>query len=316
MIERLSVGVVGVGSMGQHHARVYQELPTVDLVGVSDVDAEQAAETAEKYGTTPMSFESLLGIVDAVSIVVPTAYHYEMGMSAIEAGVDLLIEKPITEDPAAGRELQAAAEEAGVTLQVGHVERFNPAVRTLSKIATELDVIALDCQRLGPPTGREIEDGVAMDLMIHDADILLSVVDSPVAEVSAAETAADQYVAATIEFENEVVATLTASRVTQQKVRTLSVTAEECRVNVDYMAQSVQINRHSLPEYIESNGDVRYRHENIIERPTVENGEPLKKELASFIDTVRTDGDPIVSAADGIRALELVERVTDAASKV
>jgi predicted dehydrogenase len=315
MIEPLSVGVIGVGSMGQHHARVYQELPTVDLVGVSDVNEEQAAETAEKYGTTPMSVDSLLSVADAVSIVVPTAYHYEMGMAAIEAGVDLLIEKPITEDPAAGRELLAAAEEADLTLQVGHVERFNPAVRTLSKIAVDLDVIALDSQRLGPPTGRAIDDGVAMDLMIHDADILLSLVDSPVADVYAAETAADQYVAATVEFENGVVATLTASRVTQQKVRTLSVTAEECRVNVDYMSQSVQINRHSLPEYIEANGDVRYRHENIIERPTVENGEPLKKELASFIDVVRTDAEPVVSGVDGIRALELVRRVKDVSSK-
>ncbi len=314
MTERLAVGVIGVGSMGQHHARVYHELPTVDLVGVADVDAQQATETAEQYGTTPMSVDSLLSVADAVSIVVPTAYHYEMGMAAIEAGVDLLIEKPIADDPATGRELLTAADEAGLTLQVGHVERFNPAVRTLSEIATDLDVIALDCQRLGPPTRREIGDGVAMDLMIHDADILLSLVDSPVADIYAAETAADQYVAATVEFENGVVATLTASRVTQQKVRTLSVTAEECRVNVDYMAQSVQINRHSLPEYIESDGDVRYRHENVIERPTVENGEPLKKELASFAETVRTGGEPVVSAADGIRALEFVRRVTDEAA--
>jgi len=314
MTERLAVGVIGVGSMGQHHARVYHELPTVDLVGVADVDAEQAVETAEQYGTAPMSVDSLLSVADAVSIVVPTDYHYEMGMAAIEAGVDLLIEKPIADDPATGRELLTAADDAGLTLQVGHVERFNPAVRTLSEIATELDVIALDCQRLGPPTQREIGDGVAMDLMIHDADILLSLVEAPVADIYAAETAADQYMAATVEFENGVVATLTASRVTQQKVRTLSVTAEDCRVNVDYMAQSVQINRHSLPEYIESDGDVRYRHENVTERPTVENGEPLKKELASFAETVRTGGEPVVSAADGIRALEFVRRVTDEAA--
>ncbi|MFW6321264.1 MAG: Gfo/Idh/MocA family oxidoreductase, partial [Halohasta sp.] len=309
------VGVIGVGSMGQHHARVYHELPTVDLVGISDIDADQAAETAEQYGTAAMSVESLLGTADAVSIVVPTAYHFETAMEAIDAGVDLLIEKPITEDPAAGRELQDAAEDAGVVLQVGHVERFNPAVRTLSEIATDLDVIAFDSQRLGPPTAREIDDGVALDLMIHDADVLLSLVDAPVADVKAAETAGDQYVAAIVEFENGVVATMTASRVTQQKVRTLSVTADECRVTVDYMAQSVRINRHSLPEYIESNGDVRYRHENIVERPTVENGEPLKKELAAFVETAQTGDEPVVSAADGIRALELVQRVESTASK-
>lgn len=309
MTESLSVGVVGVGSMGQHHARVYQELPTADLVGISDVNQTQADKMADKYGTTAMSLESLLSVADAVSIVVPTVYHYEMGMAAIEAGVDMLIEKPIADDPAAGRELMAEASDAGVTIQVGHVERFNPAVRTLSEIATDLEVIAVDSQRLGPPTDREIGDGVALDLMIHDADILLSLVDEPVADVYAAETAADQYVAATVEFENGVVGTLTASRVTQQKIRTLAVTADDCRVNVDYMAQSVQINRHSLPEYIETNGDVRYRHENVIERPTVENGEPLKKELASFVEAITTGTDPIVTAADGIRALELVRRV-------
>jgi len=315
MTDRLPVGVIGVGSMGQHHARVYQELPTVDLVGVADANTEAAVETAEQYGTTPMSVDSLLGAAEAVSIVVPTAYHYDMGMEAIAAGVDILIEKPITEDPMAGRELQAAAEEAGLTLQVGHVERFNPAVRTLSEIATDLQMIAFDSQRLGPPTNRNIGDGVALDLMIHDADILLSLADAPVATVQAAETADDQYVAATVTFENGLVATLTASRVTQQKVRTLSVTAEECRVNVDYMSQSVQINRHSLPEYIESNGDVRYRYENIVERPTVENGEPLKKELTSFAETVRTGGEPVVSAADGIHALELVQQVQSTVSK-
>jgi predicted dehydrogenase len=309
MTERLSVGVVGVGSMGQHHARVYQELPTADLVGVFDVDQTQADKMADKYGTTSMSLESLLAVADAVSIVVPTAYHYDMAMGAIEAGVDMLIEKPITDEPAEGRELLAEAADAGVTIQVGHVERFNPAVRTLSEIATNLEVIAVDSQRLGPPTKREIGDGVALDLMIHDADILLSLVDEPVADVYAAETAADQYVAATVEFESGVIGTLTASRVTQQKIRTLSVTAEDCRVNVDYMAQSVQINRHSLPEYIETDGDVRYRHENVIERPTVENGEPLKKELASFVDAITTGSEPIVTAEDGVRALELVRRV-------
>ena len=309
MTDRLAVGVIGVGSMGQHHARVFQELPSAELVGVADVDADAAAETAAEYGTTPRSAASLLSAADAVSIAVPTPYHHETAMAAIDAGVDLLIEKPIAEEPAAGRDLLVAAEEAGLTLQVGHIERFNPAVRTLETIAADLDVIAVDGRRLGPPTGREIADGVATDLMIHDADVLLSLVDEPVADVYAAETAADQYVAATVEFETGVVATLTASRVTQQKVRTLSITAESCRVTVDYIDQSVRINRHSLPEYVETDGEVRYRHENVVERPTVENGEPLRKELDSFVEAVRTGSEPVVTAADGIRALELVQRV-------
>ena len=164
--------------------------------------------------------------------------------------------------------------------------------------------------------GRDTAFGDVSALAENRAEVesLLSLVEAPVAEIYAAETAGNQYVAATVEFETGVVATLTASRVTQQKVRTLSVTAEDCRVTVDYMAQSVRINRHSLPEYVETDGDVRYRHENVIERPTVDNGEPLKKELASFVETARTGGEPVVSAADGIRALEFVRRVTEVAA--
>ena len=312
MTDRLSVGVIG-GGTGTHHARIYNELPSVELVGVSGVDSRQAADTAERCGTTALSRTSLLSIADAVSIVGPTANRYESAQAAIEAGVDLLIETPITEDPAAAKALVTAAENAGVRLHVGHIERFNPVVQTLSKISSELDILALDSQRLGPPTGREIVDSVELDLMIHDADILLSIVESPVASVSAADTANEQYATATVEFENGVVATLTASRVTQQKSRTLSVTAEDCRVSVDYLSQSVQINRHSVPEYVEANGDVRYQRETVIQQPTVKNGEPLKEALVAFVEAAQTGREPIVSAEDGIRALELIKRIQSVA---
>ncbi|MCL9818097.1 Gfo/Idh/MocA family protein [Natronocalculus amylovorans] len=307
--ETLSAGVIGVGSMGRHHARVYHELPDVILSGVTDVDYESAKTVAETYRTRSKSVSGLLRDVDLVSIAVPTQYHYQAAMEAIEAGVHVLIEKPIAETATQAKKLVRAAENAGVTLQVGHVERFNPAVQTVMDIIPELEIIAIDAQRLGPPVGREIQDSAAVDLMIHDLDIITSLVDEPVETVSAAETAAEQYVTATLTFESGIIGTLTASRVTQQKVRELSITAKECRVNVDYVSQSVTISRQSIPEYVESDGQVKYRHSNVIERPTVENGEPLRHELESFVSAIRSNGSPVVSGEDGLRALSLAQRV-------
>ena len=307
--ETLSAGVIGVGSMGRHHARVYHELPDVILSGVTDVDYESAKTVAETYRTRSKSVSGLLRDVDLVSIAVPTQYHYQAAMEAIEAGVHVLIEKPIAETATQAKKLVRAAENAGVTLQVGHVERFNPVVQTVMDIIPELEIIAIDAQRLGPPVGREIQDSAAVDLMIHDLDIITSLVDEPVETVSAAETAAEQYVTATLTFESGIIGTLTASRVTQQKVRELSITAKECRVNVDYVSQSVTISRQSIPEYVESDGQVKYRHSNVIERPTVENGEPLRHELESFVSAIRSNGSPVVSGEDGLRALSLAQRV-------
>ncbi|MGM0604958.1 MAG: Gfo/Idh/MocA family oxidoreductase [Halobacteriota archaeon] len=307
--ETLSVGVIGVGSMGKHHARVYHEIPDVVLSGVSDVDEAAAAAVAETYRTRSKSIDSLIRDADLVSIAVPTPHHYSTAMRAIDAGVHVLVEKPIAETAAQAQELISAAADESVTLQVGHIERFNPAVRTVMDVAADLDVIAVDAQRLGPPVGRQIRDSAAVDLMIHDLDVITSLLERDVTQVSAAETASGQYVTATLTFDSGVVGTVTASRVTQEKVRQLSITASECRVNVDYLSQSVTINRQSVPEYVDADGDVRYRHSNVVERPTVENGEPLRRELESFVDAVRTSSDPVVTGSDGLEALRLAHRI-------
>ncbi|WP_255198821.1 Gfo/Idh/MocA family protein [Halorarius litoreus] len=305
----IRVGVVGVGSMGRHHVRVYSELSTADLVGVADSNEQLASDIADEFDTTAYAREDLFQLVDAVSIAVPTPYHYEVAKEAITAGVSVLIEKPFVADYEEGRELIRLAREHDVALQVGHVERFNPAVVALADIVPDLDIIAIEAQRLGPPLDRHIGDSVALDLMIHDIDILLSLVDSPVADVQAIGARNNQYIAATIRFENGVVGDLTASRVTQEKVRRLSLTAEQCRVNVDYIDHTVEIHRHSFPEYVETNGSVRYRNESVIERPTVENGEPLKHELKAFVAAVRDGTEPVVTGEDGLRALELARRI-------
>lgn len=314
MTERLSVGVIGVGSMGRNHTRVYQELPSADLVGVTDVDGQRAHEVANAFDTRARGMDSLLNDVDAVSIAVPTQYHYEIAREAIEAGVHVLVEKPFVDRLEHGRILTERAKDLGVTLQVGHIERFNPAIRTLADIVPDLDIIAFDAKRLGPPVDREIDVNPVLDLMIHDIDVVRSVVDGDVAGVSATHSNGDPYVTATLEFENNVVGTLTASRITQQKIRHLSITAREGQVTVDYINQSIEIHRQSLPEYIEQNGDVRFRHQNIVEHPTVENGEPLKTELDSFIKASTTATEPVVTGEDGLAAIRIANRITDIAT--
>jgi predicted dehydrogenase len=307
------VGVIGVGTMGQHHVRVYNELPEAHLVGVADADPERAEEIAGSYSTTAYRTQELIDQVDAVTIAVPTQYHYELALACIDAGVDMLIEKPIVEDPDNGRELIQAAEQAGITLQIGHIERHNPVVRTLEEIVPDLNIIAIDAERLGPTPDRGIHDSAVLDLMIHDIDITRTLLDVPVTSIDAAGTANGRHASATMEFEDGVVGTLTASRVTQQKTRTLTITAEDCYVTADYIDQSVQIHRQSVPEFVTNNGDLRYRHESIVENPAVDNGEPLKYELASFLEASTAGTTPTVTGEEGLRALEIAREINAAA---
>jgi len=301
-------GVIGVGAMGEHHARVYKELSDVQLVGVNDIDTEQATHIAREYGTEQRDRANLLERVDIASVAVPTPYHYEILSECIDHGVDVLIEKPFVEDESRGERLIKRANEEGVRIQVGHIERFNPATRVLADIIPDLDIVAVDVDRLGPPLDRENGDSVVMDLMIHDIDILLALIDAEIESVSAA--ARDKrHATAQFRFGNGAVASLTASRLTQEKVRKLSVTAMSCRVNVDFIGQSVEIHRRSLPEYVESNGDIRYRHESVVERPMVENGEPLKAELSAFVDAVKNETEPVVTAEDGLQALAVANQI-------
>jgi predicted dehydrogenase len=151
--------------------------------------------------------------------------------------------------------------------------------------------------------------------MIHDVDILLSITDSEIESVAAVGVQDNRYASAQLQFASGVIANLTASRLTHQKVRALSITAHSCRVNIDYVDQTIAIHRRSLPEYIEANGDIRYRHESTIERPMVRNGEPLKKELASFVSAASEGAEPVVTAEDGLRALELAHRIDELAAE-
>ena len=217
------VGVVGVGSMGRKHARVYRELADTELVGVADMDSEAAERVARKYETVAYDTDDLLGVADAVSIAVPTTAHAPVLQQCIDAGVHALVEKPFVDDLATGRELAAQAEEAGLTVQVGHVERFNPAVRTLMRVLPTLDVLAVDARRLGPPTNRELDGTVVSDLMIHDIDVVNAAVDARPGTLGATGAAGGNYATVQCVYEDDTVATFTASRVTRRKVRRLEI---------------------------------------------------------------------------------------------
>ena len=329
--EPLRVGVIGVGSMGRNHARVYAELPTVELAGIADADADRAHEVAARHDTRAIDRSDLIASAEAVSIAVPTAHHYPVARECIEAGVHVLVEKPFVAEPAEGRELASLADERGVAIQVGHIERFNPAIQALSEILSGKELIAIDARRLGSPREREIKDGAVMDLMIHDIDVALSLVNEDPDLVNAVGTQGSRYVDAQLRFDGGVVASLTASRVTQRKVRELTITTRDAWIVVDYIDRSIEIHRQSSERY-EPSDDARHAtfhsrawrrgiesNEGIIEQPMVGGGEPLKEELAAFVECVDTGDEPAVTAEDGLRALEVartIDRLTRDALEV
>jgi predicted dehydrogenase len=304
----VSVGVVGVGRMGRNHVRVYNELPGVDLVGVADADADRAGRIAREYGTTALDADDLFGEAAAVSVAVPSEYHYQVARDALQAGVHTLVEKPFVRRIDHGEELIALADRQNCRLQVGHVERFNPAVSEMSGVLDGMDVLAVEAKRLGPPVDPIPDDDPVMDLMIHDLDVLFSLFGDSVTSASATAPS-PEHVLAQIQFDDGPTASLTASRCTQKKVRTLTVTAREALVELDYTDQSIRVHRHSVPEYIEQNGDVRYRHGSIVEHPLVESAEPLRAELAGFRDAITEETAPRVTGRDGLRAVQFANRL-------
>ena len=294
--------------MGENHARVYDDLVSAELVGVHDVQEDRAEAVAGTYGVPACSFSELLTTADVVSVAVPTEHHYRTVRECIDAGTHVLVEKPFVSDPGRGRKLVEFADQRGVTLQVGHIERFNPAVQELFGLLSDREIVAIDAQRLGPPLDRSIDNSAVMDLMIHDIDVLLQLVDAP-AEVTAAATRDGEYATATIQAETGEIGRLTSSRVTEEKVRKLTVTTSDCRIKVDYTDQSLEICRQSFPEHVNQDRNVHYRHENVVEKVMVEYREPLKAELEAFLESVRNGEEPSVTGEDGIRAVEIARSI-------
>lgn len=307
----ISVGVIGVGAMGRHHARVYSEVPDARFRGVSDVDRDQAERVAAAYNCEAYELEDLLAVVDAVSIAVPTRYHRDVALKCIDAGVHVLIEKPFASDPAEGRDLIDRASRAGVTLQVGHVERFNPAVHVLNEIIDDLEVISIRADRLGPPPNRPVGDDAVLDLMIHDIDILLSLFEGFPTVIGAAGARDNTFATALLRFPSGIVGALTASRVTQLKSRQLQVTADECYVGIDYLSRSMEVHLQTAPASNVREGEGDVQNTTVVERPTIDATDPLEAELTAFLEAARSGARPKVTGEDGLRALELALQIQE-----
>lgn len=323
---RLRVAVVGVGHLGQHHARVLSELPEAELVAVCDVSLERAQEVAERFGVEHTAdVEALFGRVDAVCVATPTDSHLNVAKRFLDQGIHCLVEKPLADSVASARELVQAAEAGGALLQVGHIERFNPALVAGRKYLTRPRFIS--CERVSPFSFRSADIGVVMDLMIHDLDVVLHLMQEPVVDVDALGVpvlAGHEDIAhARLRFADGSVAVLNASRVSVKKVRKIRIFQPDCYMSLDYAERRGVVFRKRpgfelgkaafddvdptmAPEMLQAVVFSRFLE---IEQLSMEEAEPLKLELESFVQSVRTGAKPVVSGYDGLRAIEIAERI-------
>lgn len=312
------VGVIGTGHMGQYHVNVYSELPNAKLVGIADVSKERVDVVAKRFKTKGYTdYKKLIGQVDAVTVAVPTGKHYEVAKEFLSAGIHVLLEKPITPTLKEAKELYSIAKKKKVTLQVGHVERFNGAIQEVKKIIK--NPLLVETRRIGPFIQRVQDDGVVLDLMIHDIDIVLNLVDSEIVTVNAIGgsifTRKGDYANVQIYFKNGCVASLIASRVSQEKIRTLAVSQKDAYISLDYGAQELNVHRQASSQYFLSREELKYKQESMIERVFVHKDNPLKLELKHFLDCAAKKTERAVSPQSDLRSLEVALKVQDILKK-
>lgn len=313
-MKKVRAGVVGVGHMGEYHVGVYSELFNVNLVGIADVDEARAKAVAEKYNTKYcLDYRELFGKVDCVSVSVPTSLHYRVAKDFLRNKINVLLEKPICHSLDEARELFHIAARSGVVLQIGHVERFNGAVQELKKIVR--NPLLIECRRLGPFVPRIKDDGVILDVMIHDIDIVLSLVPSKVKEINAlgASVFSDLEDIANVQlcFENGCVANIIASRATQHKVRTLAITQADAYILLDYTDQDIHIFRQASSEHLLTKEQLRYKQEALIERVFVHKDNPLKLEIKNMIDSSLNGSPDDASDEIELHSLEIALKIVE-----
>ena len=299
------VAVIGVGALGRHHARILAALPAVDLVGIVDVNEPRAREIGSLVNAPSFSSAAeMLGHVDAVTVAVPTEAHLSVSLPFLQRGIGVLVEKPLARDAREAQAMIDAARASGAVFGVGHTERYNPAVAAVRPLLDHPRFI--EVHRLGTFPDRSLDIDVVFDLMIHDLDVVLSIVPSEVVAVEAVGVAVltqrPDIANARLKFASGCIANITASRISKDRVRKIRVFQRDAYLSVDYAAQEVERWR-----LVRGNGGM----------PTIDGGkldvtneEPLKRELADFVAAVRDKRDPGVTGADGLRAIELAERVT------
>lgn len=309
MDDKVRVAVVGVGYLGRFHALIYSRMPDVDLIGVVDTDTERASSVAAEAGCAAIAEpRDLLDRVDAVSIVVPTVLHLDVAAPFLRGGVHTMLEKPIAATREQGEEIVGLAERSGAILQIGHLERFNAGVMALAERISNPRY--LEAQRMGEFTERATDVDVVSDLMIHDIDIVLSLVGSGVRQVSAIGTPVltphVDIASARLEFENGAVANVVASRVSDKKTRRIRVFQASGYYSLNFVDQTIDI---AYPKEVPGADPGAPRREIVRDRIEVEPVKPLDRELAAFIDCVRKSRIPLVDGRVGLEALTVALEV-------
>jgi predicted dehydrogenase len=306
-MSRLRAGVIGVGYLGRFHAQKYAALENVDLVGVADVSRERAEEVATEVGTTAFTdYRELLAHVELVSIVVPTQYHFPVAKECLKAGCHILLEKPVTQTVAEAEELIRMAAERHLVFQVGHLERFNPAILALRGVLK--NPLFIESHRLAPFKSRGTDVNVVLDLMIHDIDIILNMVHSTVKVVNSVGVPVlsneVDIANARLQFENGCVANVTASRASRESMRKIRIFQSDAYISIDYQERKIAIFRKGGEGFpIPGLPNVT------MEEKSFEQGDALLAEIRAFVDAVSTGTAPPVTGEDGKRALELALQI-------
>ncbi len=306
-MERVKVGVVGVGYLGKIHAEKYARIPEAELIGVVDIDKDRCREVAARTNCRPFyQHLDILGQVEAVSIAVPTLSHYQIAKDFFLAGVDVLLEKPITSTVQEAGELNALAQERGVVFQVGHLERFNGALAAMNGVLKRPFLI--ESYRLSPFTGRGTDVDIVLDLMIHDIDIILNLVGSEIEGIEAIGmpffSSQNDVAHARIAFKDGCVANISASRIAQERLRKMVILQRDAHIVVDYLKQSLLETRKEG----KGTGGITVAEE-------VRENDPLEMELRAFLHSVQERTTPVVSGEDGQRALEVALQIVDVIGK-
>ncbi len=317
MSDLVKVAVIGAGMMGKNHLKTYKTLPGVELVGVYDIFEDAAKAAAEMFGIKAFSsLEEVAQNVDAVSVVTTSVTHADVGEFFLKRGIHCLIEKPLATAEDECMRLINAAKKNNVTLLVGHIERFNPAVEQLSKILSDTSKIrSLTAQRMSAASGRITDVDVAMDLMIHDVEVVQSLVQSRVVNVEAMSVKTKDkpegkdYISALLQFENGVTANLTASRITQSRVRTLTVTTDENYIDMDFINQSINVCTQSRSPYMNKDeipSWMNYGLKGCEEHLFIPTAQPLFAEQSHFVNCVLGKETPRITGEKALEALRVV----------
>jgi predicted dehydrogenase len=317
---KLKVAVIGVGHIGKEHARIYSNMPEVSLAGIVDNSKERGEEAARQYNTKYYSsYKEILDKVNAVSVVVPTKSHYEITKELLKNGINVLVEKPMTGTVSEAEELIRLSKSNNTVLQPGYVERFNPAIQAIQKLDVSLKFI--ECHRLSPFTFRSADISVVLDLMIHDIDIILYLSKSKVKKIDAVGVNVisnkEDIANARIQFENGCVANITASRVSFEPMRKIRLFSEDSYISLDYQKQEAMIYKKSPKLTLKS---INIEDKDVstikdlksfvfgdllkIERIKMNNQEPLKQEIESFVNCIKNGKNPVVSGEDAVKAIK------------